>query len=89
MSEGLIGKDTPTRRSQVSLLRRKIRDMVVIGRLTQEDADYYTQRVNVYNLESVKADFIERANPKRVCSYCGKIFLREIRLLQLIKQAER
>ena len=78
MSEGLIGKDTPTRRSQVSLLRRKIRDMVVIGRLTQEDADYYIQRVNVYNLEAVRADFVEKANPKRVCSYCGKIFQNKI-----------
>ena len=78
MSEGLIGKDTPTRRSQVSLIRRKIRDMVVIGRLTQEDADYYTQRVNVYNLEAVRAEFIEKANPKRVCSYCGKIFQNKI-----------
>lgn len=78
MSEGLIGKDTPTRRSQVSLLRRKIRDMVVIGRLTQEDADYYIQRVNVYNLEAVRADFKEKANPKRVCSYCGKIFQNKI-----------
>jgi hypothetical protein len=59
----------------VSLLRRKIREMVVIGRLTQEDADYYIQRVNVYNLEAVRADVVEKANPKRVCSYCGEIYL--------------
>lgn len=78
MSEEFINKDTPTRRSQVSLLRRKIREMVVIGRLTQEDADYYIQRVNVYNLEAVRADFVEKANPKRVCSYCGKIFQNKI-----------
>jgi hypothetical protein len=78
MSEGLIGKDTPTRRSQVSLLRRKIREMVVIGRLTQEDADYYIQRVNVYNLEAVRADVVEKANPKRVCSYCGEIYQNKI-----------
>ena len=78
MSEEFINKDTPTRRSQVSLLRRKIREMVVIGRLTQEDADYYIQRVNVYNLEAVRADVVEKANPKRVCSYCGEIYQNKI-----------
>ena len=78
MSEEFINKDTPTRRSQVSLLRRKIREMVVIGRLTQEDADYYIKRVNVYNLEAVRADVVEKANPKRVCYYCGEIYQNKI-----------
>lgn len=83
MSEEFINKDTPTRRTQVSLLRRKIREMVVIGRLTQEDADYYIQRVNVYNLEAVRADVVEKANPKRVCSYCGEIYQNKILLKKI------